>query len=104
MERPLRIRLLDRDLTVRVKPEDEALILAAAALANERLTAFRTEHPAQPELTATLVVVMELAQELLAAREQRSEYDIRLSDALVGLDLELAAALIRDALPPEEQP
>ncbi len=96
MDRPLRISLLERDLTLRVRPEDEALITAAAALADERLQAFRQAHPSQPELTAALLAVLELAQELLAARKGRDDHDSRLSDALMALDLELAAALARD--------
>lgn len=97
MERPLRIRLLERELTLRVAPENEALITEAARLADERLRTFRQAHPTQPEMTAALLAVLELAQELLAARDQREAHDRRLSDALLALDLELAAALVRDA-------
>lgn len=104
MERPLRVRLLERELTLRVSPEDEALVTEAAALADERLKAFRKAFPAQPELTAALIVVLEMAQELLAAKQDRTLYDLRLSDAVVALDLELAAALAREAASGEEQP
>lgn len=104
MDRALRVRLLDRELTLRVSPDDEALVAEAAALADARLRAFRASFPAQPELTAALIVVLEMAQELLAARDERARYDLRLSDALVALDLELAASLVREAAPGEEQP
>lgn len=104
MEHTLRVRLLDRELTLRVSPEDEALVAEAAALADARLRAFREAFPAQPEMTAALIVVLEMAQELLAARQERMHYDLRLSDALVALDLELAAALVRETPRAEEQP
>lgn len=104
MERSLRVRLLDREMTLRVAASDEALVAEAAALADARLRAFREAFPAQPELTAALIVVLEMAQELLAARDERARYDLRLSDALVALDLELAAALVREPGSEEEQP
>ncbi len=103
MDQSLRVRLLGRELTLRVAGEDEALVREAAALAEARLQAFRQAFPTQPELTAALIVTLEMAQELVAAKEERTRYDMRLSDALVSLDLELAAALARDALA-EEQP
>ena len=104
MDQSLRVRLLGRDLTLRVAPEDEALVSEAAALADARLQAFRQAFPTQPELTAALIVTLEMAQELLAAKGERARYDMRLSDALVALDLELAAALARDTATGEEQP
>ena len=96
MDRALRVRLLDRELPLRVAPEDEALVAEAAALADARLRAFRETFPGQPELTAALIVVLEMAQELLAARGEHARTAHQFSDALVALDLELAAALARE--------
>ncbi len=102
MDRTLRVTLLGRALPLRVSDADEGLVAQAAALAEARLQAFRAAFPAQPEMTAPLVVVLEMAQELLAAREETRRYQQLLADALVALDLELAAALARDEQ--EEQP
>ena len=93
---PLRVRLLGHEFTIRVRPGDEARTKESIAYVDAKLMAFRSAHPQQNETTAALLVALSLGDELLDARRATDRTDdaqAHLTDAILGLDLHLAAAL-----------
>ena len=97
---PVRVRLMGRDFTLRIRPRDEARTRASVAYVDARLAAFRAAHPLQNETTAALIVALAIGDELLDARDAADvtstgadDTAAHLADALVALDLHLAAAL-----------
>ncbi len=93
---PVRVRLIGRDFTLRVRPGDEARTRESVAYVDAKLTAFRKAHPMQNETTAALIVALALGDELLAARrdaDDTADAQSHVTDALLGLDLHLAAVL-----------
>lgn len=93
---PLRVRLLGHEFTIRVRPGDEARTRESVAYVDGKLMAFRQAHPQQNETTAALMVALALGDELLDARdaaESATDAQLHLTDAILGLDLHLAAAL-----------
>ncbi len=97
---PVRVRLMGRDFTLRIRPRDEARTRASVAYVDAKLAAFRAAHPLQNETTAALIVALALGDELLDARTAADaaatgadDTAAHLADALLALDLHLAAAL-----------
>ncbi|GIV62206.1 cell division protein ZapA [Rhodocaloribacter litoris] len=93
MEKTIRVQLQGRNYGLRVAPELEDRMRAAAAYVEEKLDAFRTAHPEQSELTAALMTALALADELFAAREGFTAQDEALTN-----DLDLLNEQLREAL------
>lgn len=101
MEKPIRVRVLNRDFTLRVRSEDEAATRELAGYVDAKMKAFKEAHPEQPDLTAAIVTALALAEELQAAREAQE----RAAQPGAGLENELAALerLLTEALPPSAE-
>ncbi|GIV61770.1 MAG: hypothetical protein KatS3mg044_0636 [Rhodothermaceae bacterium] len=95
MDKPIRLRLQGREYGLRVAPELEGRMRAAATYVEEKLNAFRTAHPEQSELTAATITALALADELMALRETLAAEDDALARDLSALEQHL-----RDVLPP----
>lgn len=89
----VRVRILDRDYPLRVAPGDEAYTVHLAARVDERLRRLRQQLPAQPDLTHAVLVALELAEELYAARAETDRLQARLEVEAAAL-----AERIEDAL------
>ncbi len=92
----VQVRLMGRTLSLRVHRGDEPRLHAWATDLDRRLAEFRRTFPTQPEVVAVLTVALGLAEEVHTLREaaaQQDATDARFADALVALDLRLAAAL-----------
>lgn len=91
----VRVRVLDRDYPLRVAPGDEDYTVHLAQRVDERLRRLRSQLPAQPDMTHAVLVALELAEELYAARAETDRLQARLeieAGALAGrLDAALAA-------------
>ncbi len=74
----VRVRILDRDYPLRVAPGDEDYTVHLAARVDERLRRLRQQLPAQPDLTHAVLVALELAEELYAARAETDRLRARL--------------------------
>ena len=74
----VRVRILDRDYPLRVAPGDEDYTVHLAARVDERLRRLRQQLPSQPDLTHAVLVALELAEELYAARAETDRLRARL--------------------------
>lgn len=94
MEKSIRIRILNRDYPLIVgDADDEALTRRMAAYVNEKMQAFKKEHPEQSELTAAVITALALAEELFTLREREDETLVELDHTLNDLADRLEAAL-----------
>lgn len=92
----VRVKILDRDYPLRVAPGDEDYTIHLAARVDERLRRLRQQLPAQPDMTHAVLVALELAEELYAARAETDRLRARLEIESSALADRLDEAL-RDA-------
>ena len=89
----VRVRVLDRDYPLRVAPGDEDYTVHLAARVDERLRRLRSQLPAQPDMTHAVLVALELAEELYAARAETDRLRARLEIEAGALVERLEGAL-----------
>ena len=63
------VRILDREYPLLVESSDIPTIRSVAENVNHRMKLFKKQYPEQPDLVAAVFTSMELAEELLGARE-----------------------------------
>ena len=95
MEKSITVRILGRDYTLRVNPEDEASMKDIARYVDERMQGFSASFPDQPPITTAVISALSIAEELYSVRE-RSVRATEQNDSLLD---ELTAQL-GEALPP----
>lgn len=78
----IRVRILNRDFSLRVNEQDEGLTRNLARYVEIRMQDFLREHPDQPEITASIIAAMAIAEELFTERDARARLE-------KGLDKEL---------------
>ena len=93
MHKSIKVRILDRDYPLLVQADDEATMRSLAGLVDERMRAFKTMHPDQPDLVAAVVTALGMAEELTAARETSNVVLSALDREVALLDRELTSAL-----------
>lgn len=91
MDKPIRVRLLGREYTLRVREEDEALTQEMAAYVSAKMDAFRNAHPDHSEITAAVITALALAEEIYTLRD--TQYPPQLDAELDTLEKRLADAL-----------
>ena len=89
----IRVRILDRDYPLRVAPGDEDYTVHLAQRIDERLRRLRQQLPSQPDLTHAILVALELAEELYAARAETDRLRARVEIESAALADRLEAAL-----------
>ena len=89
----VRVRILDRDYPLRVAPGDEAYTVHLAARVDERLRRLQRQLPTQPDLTHAVLVALELAEELYAAKAETDRLRARLEIEAAALADRLETAL-----------
>lgn len=89
----VRVRILDRDYPLRVAPGDEDYTIHLAARVDERLRRLRSQLPSQPDLTHAVLVALELAEELYAARAETDRLRARLEIESQALSDQIEQAL-----------
>ncbi len=89
----IRVRILDREYPLRVAPGDEDYTVHLAARIDERLRRMRSQLPAQPDMTHAVLVALELAEELYAARAETDRLRARLEIESAALADRLDEAL-----------
>ncbi|MCY4673736.1 MAG: cell division protein ZapA [Bacteroidetes bacterium] len=81
MPQPLKVRILGRDYPLRVQASDVETMRNVAQDVDQRMQAFKNQNRGEPDLVAAVITALQLAEELLGAKEA--------SDALVtALDRE----------------
>lgn len=93
MQKPIRVHILNREYTLRVAESDVNLTREIAAELDERMQAFRKDHPTQPEITAAVITALALAQDLHSTREQLEELQSDLEEESTTLVQQLDAVL-----------
>lgn len=95
----IRVRILNRDFSLRVSEQDERLTRELARYVDEKMQDFLRKHPDQPEITASIIAAMAIAEELFTEREERERLE-----TLLEKELRTLADRLDDAAPVEPTP
>lgn len=95
----IRVRILNRDFSLRVSEQDEALTRDLARYVNTKMQNFLHEHPDQPEITASIIAAMAIAEELFTERDERERLEVLLNQELKSLADRLDEATPLEAAP-----
>ena len=71
MEKSISVRVMGREYSLRVNKEDEEMTREIAAYVDDKMTAFRTAFPKQPEITTAVIAALAIAEELYSSRERQ---------------------------------
>ncbi len=94
LQKTIRVSLLGREYTLRVKEENEGLTRELAQYVDGKLRAFREAHPEQSETTAAIITALAVAEELFLQRASSPAIAERNVDAEIDeLERILADAL-----------
>jgi cell division protein ZapA len=93
MSHTIRVRILNRDFSLLVRRQDETLTRELADYVDSKIKEFRRAHPEQPEITATIITALALAEELFTGREEHDRFKQLVSTELGGLTEVLNEAL-----------
>ncbi|MBO6575657.1 MAG: cell division protein ZapA [Rhodothermales bacterium] len=89
----LRVQILGRDYTLRVREENHELTRQLAEYVDSKMTAFRDSHPEQSDTTAAVITALAIAEELFLERATREEVRDSVDAQLGDLEKALAGAL-----------
>jgi cell division protein ZapA len=93
MSHTIRVRILNRDFSLLVRRQDETLTRELADYVDSKIKEFRRAHPEQPEITATIITALALAEELFTGREEHDRFKQLVSTELGSLTEVLNEAL-----------
>lgn len=99
MAHSIRVRVLNREYSLVVKRQDEERTRELAAFVDSKIREFRRAHPEQPEVTATIITALAIAEELFTERDQRAEVEGVLEDELGEMAKKLNEALAVNGKP-----
>ncbi|MEX0820600.1 MAG: cell division protein ZapA [Rhodothermales bacterium] len=88
----IRVRILNRDFSLRVSEKDEDLTRDLARYVNDKMQDFLRKHPDQPEITASIIGAMAIAEELFTEREERERLESQLEEAFETMSNRLEQA------------
>lgn len=93
LEKPLRVRILDREYALRISKEDEAHTVEIANYLDSKMRSFKSAHPEQSEVTTAVITALAVTEELFDNQE-RTEAELESTEArLNALDALLAERL-----------
>jgi len=78
----IRVRILNRDFSLRVREQDEGLTRRLARYVDTKMQDFLRDHPDQPEITASIIAAMAIAEELFTERDARDRLEASLDQEL----------------------
>ncbi len=93
MGQSMRVQILGRDYTLRVREESEDLTRQLAEYVDRKMAAFREAHPEQSDTTAAVITSLAIAEELFLERATREEVREEVETELSELEKTLASAL-----------
>jgi cell division protein ZapA len=94
MPATIRVHILDREYALRVNSEDDArMTRRIAAYVDQRLRAFRSEHPDRPELTGAIITALAITEELFEVQRTIENERGEMSREVAELDGMLSRAL-----------
>lgn len=89
----IRVHVLNREVTLRVRPGREEATAQLAQQLNAQLRAFLDAHPDQSETMAAIITALMLAEETHALRQRLAEQDAHVAQAADTLSDVLAEVL-----------
>ncbi len=93
MEKSISVRVMGRDYTLRVNEQDEAMTREIAAYVDDKMTAFRTAFPKQPEVTSAVIAALAIAEELYSARDRQERIIEEADNEIEAISEKLSHAL-----------
>ena len=93
MGTPLRVEILGREYTLRVRDENHEMTRELAEYVNGKMTAFRQAHPEQSDTTAAVITAMAIAEELFLERATQKGVREAVDTQLSELERVLASSL-----------
>ena len=70
MEKAIRVRIMNLEYPLRVKPEDEELAYEVASYVDQKIQSIRSNLPSHSAITATVLAALSIAEELFTLRQQ----------------------------------
>jgi len=92
--KPIKVRFLGKDYTLRVTEEDELATLEMAEYLDAKLRAFKREHPEQSDLTAALISGLAVTEELFVERSRKLDPGEYVNSSLADMERKLSDALL----------
>ncbi|MEZ4696224.1 MAG: cell division protein ZapA [Rhodothermales bacterium] len=93
LEKPLRVRILEREYALRISKEDESHTVQIATYLDAKMRAFRKAHPDQSEVTTAVITALAVTEELFAFQERHEDVTDSMETRLNELDDILSRAL-----------
>lgn len=90
---PVNVRLLDREYTVGVEPEERDSLIAAARLLDARMREVRGSNRMAAVDRVTVLAALNLAHELQQLRDQQQKHEAELTRTLNELQRKLDRVL-----------
>ena len=89
MSEPVNVRILDREFTVGVEPDERASLMAAATMLDARMREVRGSNRMAALDRVAVLTALNLAHELLQLKSQSEQRDVALNRTLGELNRKL---------------
>jgi cell division protein ZapA len=93
LEKPLRVKILEREYALRIAKEDESHTMQIATYLDTKMRSFRKAHPDQSEVTTAVITALAVTEELFALQDRHDTDSDSIEKQLSELDEILARAL-----------
>jgi cell division protein ZapA len=94
LQKSIRVTLLGREYTLRVKEDSESLTRELAQYVDAKMRTFKDAHPEQSETTAAIITAMAIAEELFQERSGTASAD----DRAMEIEIDDLERLLSEAL------
>ena len=92
--KPLKVRFLGKDYTIRVQEDDELATLEMAEYLDSRMRAFKQAHPEQSDLTAAVITGLSITEEVFVERSSTLDPGEHVNAELNKMERKLSRALL----------
>ena len=93
MHKSIRVRILGRDYPLRINVEDEITMRSVAQMVEQRMQAFKKQHPAQTDLVVAVITALGLAEELLLTKDSAGKVLEMVDQEVIRMNKVLGSAL-----------
>lgn len=93
MPQSIRVRILNRDYSLEITRGNEQRVREIVRYVDTKIRKFQRDHPDQPDITAPVIVALDIAEKLYAEREQQTETETGLEKDIGRLIASLDAVL-----------
>ena len=92
--KPIKVRFLGKDYTLRVQEDDELATLEMAEYLDSRMRAFKQAHAEQSDLTAAVITGLSITEELFVERASTLDPGEHVNAELNKMERKLSKALL----------